>query len=313
MPNFEKDQWRLLLLYCLIPVVLCFLCSFFVMESGRFLLTNKKFEDAKKFFFRLAQLGNVPFNDEMMKEIVEESINNPVNKYESSFALLINKKFLKLSVLTWIIWWVGSFSLYSTIYMLPQILDNISVLNVSIKGNIFKDIIISNLISLPKSLLSGFLSNVPFLGRKYTMFWSFVLISVLEFLLVVDVLHVHIYSGFIKLLGGLVLGVIKVYSTEAYPTKIRGIGYGTGHSISRFAGCSVPFICEYLRGIFGIMGPSYGIFVLSLLTAFCCYLLPFETLGRALDLVDEEDIIELEKIEKLALEESKKKLLSIRI
>ena len=113
--------------------------------------------------------------------------------------------------------------------------------------------------------------------------------------MIIDVLHVHIYSGFLKLLSGLILGVIKVYSTEAYPTKIRGIGYGTGHSITRIAGCLVPFFCEFLRN-FGIMGPSYFILLLSIGSAYCCYLLPFETLGRVLDKCEEEDIIELNEI-----------------
>ena len=291
MPNFEINQWRILLLYCLIPVIICTIFSFFVMESGRFLLTNGKYEDARLVFEKLAKYGGIQFNNEKMEEIIDESIKNPVNKYESSFSSLFDKRFLKLSILTWVIWFVGSFCLYGTIYMLPQILDTVSELHATQQGNMFKDIIISNLISLPKTLLSGFLSNIPCLGRKYSLCYSFVMVVILEIFLIFDLKHVHIYSGFIKLLAGLNMGIIKVYSTEAYPTKIRGMGYGTGHSISRLAGCIIPFACELARSLFGILGPCYCIFVLSSFSAFCCHLLPFETLGRVLDKVD--DSVEL--------------------
>ena len=297
MPNFEKDQWRSLLLYCLIPVFICTFCSLFLLESGRFLLTNKRYDEAKEFFFRLAEIANVPFSNEKMLEIQNESILNPVNKYESSFALLVNKRFIKLSLLTWVIWWVGSFGLYTTIYMLPQTLDSLPELQATKEGKMFKDVIISNLISLPKSLLSGFLAQIPFLGRKYSMCYAFICLAFFEFLLIVDITNVAFYSGFLKLLTGCILGIVKVYSTEAYPTKIRGIGYGTGHSISRIAGCLVPFICEFLRSLFGILGPSYFLFLLALFSAYCCHDLPFETLGRVLDKCEEEDIIELQEIE----------------
>ena len=297
MPNYEVDMWRTLLLYCLIPVIICTVSSYFVMESGRFLLANRRFDEARTFFFKLAEIANIPFNDTKMNEIEKECIQNPVSKYESTFSMLLNKRFLKLSLLTWVIWFVFSFALYGTIYMLPQILDYVPEIQAAKSGTMFKNVIISNLISLPKSLLSGFLSNITFLGRKFSMLYSFIVMAIFELLLIIDIKHVHIYSGFVKLLSGLIAGIVKVYSTEAYPTKIRGIGYGTGNSMSRLSGCLVPFMCEFLISLFGILGPCYFILIISLISAYCSFKLPFETLGRELDKCDIEDIKEIKEME----------------
>jgi len=296
MPNYEIGQWRTLLIYCLVPVLIATIGSFYVMESGRFLLTNNRNEEAKVFFFKIAEIANKPFNDNQMNELENEILQNPVSKYYSSFSTLVNKRFLYLSILIWIICFVHSFSLYTTNYMLPQILDSIPELNATKGGKMFKDVIISNLISLPKSLISGLLAQVPFLGRRYSMLGAFVLIAVVELFMIVNILNVHVYSGFIKLFSGVTAAIIKVYSTEAYPTKIRGIGYGTGYSISRIGASVVPFVCEFLRSLLGILGPSYFVLLLSVGTAYCCYILPFETLGRELDKCEEEDIIEMQEI-----------------
>jgi hypothetical protein len=178
--------------------------------------------------------------------------------------------------------------------MLPQVLAIISPISKS-NGNVFKDIIISNLIAVPKTMIGGFLSELKLLGRKNTISFSFICTTFASILVIVDINNIYFYAGIIKLMTGISMAVVKIYSTEAYPTKIRGLGYGTGHSFARLAGMLVPFICEGLWYSIGMLAPFFFILITSILAVYNTYLLPFETLGRTLDKFEKEDALELKQ------------------
>jgi MFS transporter, putative metabolite:H+ symporter len=292
MPEFEYNQWRTVLLFCLIPIVLCIVGSFLLYESSRYYLANKRMEEAKEILRNLAKTSrNVQLTEIRLLEIVEESNGNPLNKYESDYKQLFSKRFLRLTINTWFIWFIVGVTQYITIYMLPQILAFLHPIGKSpTKGLVFKDIIISNLISLPKTLIAGFLSEISFLGRVRSICFLFSVTITAAILILIDVNHIQIYGGIIKLCAGGASAIIKVYSTEAYPTKIRGLGYGTGHSVARLAGMSAPFVSELLINYFGLIAPFYCVLLFPIVGIINTFLLPFETLGRDLDKIEREDM-----------------------
>ncbi len=297
MPEFEVNQWRRVLLFCLVPVVLCFAGSFFLYESSRYLMAYNRIDEAKKVLTSIAEFSKVHVEEEKLNEVISEGVNNPLNNYDSNYKILIKKRFLSLSINSWLIWFISSAGLYTTVYMLPQVLASLNPVGKSVvKRNVFKDIIISNVIAIPKTLLGGFLSDVKFLGRIRTLSITFICSAISALLVILDVFNINLYAGLIKLMTGISMAVIKIYSTEAYPTKIRGIGYGTGHSFARLAGMLVPFISEGLWYYMGMLAPFYFILLTSLLGVYSTYSLPFETLGRTLDKVEHEDLVELKEM-----------------
>jgi putative MFS transporter len=295
MPNFETGQWRVLLLYSLVPVVLCFLTSFFLLESSRFYLAHGKYEEATQILNTLSSYSNTHLEQGEIDLIIIESKNNVLNKYESNYSILITKRFFNLSVNTWCIWLFSSLSLYTAVYMLPQILVEVFGVKAQ-KGNLFIDVMISNLISLPKTMAAGFISEIPFIGRKYSMSIGFALNFLSIVILLIDVERIYYYSGLIKLLSGMIMAIVKIYCCEAYPTKIRGMGYGLGHSFARLGGIMVSFLSEGLRYSFGLFSPYYFLAIICLIGVVNSYFLPFETLGRNLDHIEKEDIIELRDV-----------------
>jgi putative MFS transporter len=295
MPNFEFEQWRTVWVYCLIPVFLCFIGSFFLYESSRFYLAYGKVDEAKEVLIKLSEWGKIQISESRLNDIVDEGIKNPLNKYESNYNLLVSRRFLGLSVNTWSIWFISSAGLYTTVYMLPQILSTLNSPS-DTKKNVFVDVIISNVIAIPKTLIGGFLSEMKILGRKFTILLSFIFTAMASLLVILDVNRISLYGGIIKLMSGISMAVVKIYSTEAYPTKIRGLGYGTGHSFARLSGMLVPFLSEFLWYNFGLLSPFYFVLITSLIAVYNSHLLPFETLGRQLDHIDREDIIELKEI-----------------
>ena len=231
MPNFETGKWRVLLLYSLIPVILCFIGSFFLLESSRFYLAHKKYDEASEIIHTLSHYSKTSLQELELEGIIEESKLNVLNKYESNYSILITKRFLNLSINTWCIWLFSSLILYTAVYMLPQVL--VEIFGVKTKGgSLFIDVMISNFISLPKTMAAGFVSEIPFLGRKYSILIAFVL----------------------------------------------------------------NFIAEGLRYSFGLFSPYYFLALISLIGAINAFYLPFETLGRNLDHIDNEDLIELQEL-----------------
>lgn len=296
MPEFEQDKWRTVLIFCLVPVVLCLIGSFYLLESSRFLIVYNKITEAKEIIKILASYNKIEVSEKRLQEIIKEALDNPLNNYESDYKILLSNRFFKLSVNSWFIWFISSACLYITVYMLPQVLTTINPVSTSTgsKGIVFKEIIVSNLIAVPKTLIGGFLAEIKFLGRINTILIAFVFTGIGSLLVIIDIEHIYIYGGLIKLVSGICMAVIKVYSTEAYPTKIRGLGYGTGHSFARLAGMLVPFISEGLRYPFGLLGPFYFLLLSSAFACYSTYSLPFETLGRNLDKPEMEDLIELD-------------------
>lgn len=297
MPDFEQGQWRKVMLFCLFPVFLSLSGSFFLYESSRYYLAYNKTEKAREVLYKLASWSKVTITEERMEDIIFEGVNNTLNKYQSNYKILLTKRFSSLTINSCMIWFFSSAGLYTGVYMLPQVLARISpVNNGEVKKNIFRDLIISNIITLPKTMLAGFLSDLKFFGRIGTLYLGFALSAFSALLTILDVGNIYLYAGLIKLLTGQIMAVAKVYATEAYPTKIRGIGYGTGHSFARLAGMLVPFISEGLWSAFGILAPFYFVLIISLIGLYNTYNLPFETLGRTLDKPEREDLIELKEV-----------------
>lgn len=295
MPNFEPDQWRVLLLYCLIPVVLSFVGSIFVYESSRYYIANNKSEKARDVLTRLSKWAKNTISQTRITEIIEEGVKNPLNKYRSTYSQLLNKRFISLSINSWSIWFISSLGLYTTVYMLPQVLAYYNIGKAIKKGNMFKDILITNLIAMPKTLFAGLLAEIKLFGRKYAILYSLLFSALSAFFLMNFINEIFFFAGLIKLATGMTMAICKVYTTEAYPTKLRGLGYGTGHSFARLSGMLVPFISEIFIYLFGILSPFYLVFFTSAIGVYNSYCLPFETLGRKLDQVERDDLIELKE------------------
>ena len=67
-----------------------------------------------------------------------------------------------------------------------------------------------------------------------------------------------------------------------YSTKIRTTGIGTANGVGRIGGILMPWVCLSLM-IIELRSPFILFGILSVLTAFLDFFLPYDTLGRELD------------------------------
>ena len=295
MPNFEPKKWRDLLFYCVLPSVLCFFLVFFIIESVRFLFANEKYTEAKQNLYQLSKYGNYNLKEEEVEKIISETKTSRINKYESNFEVLFADKFRSITINLSIIWFIVMSNFSISNYLLPLILFHVFG-KLALQGNLFKSVLITSILSLPGPLVAGYITNMPSLGRIKTMSYSFILGVFFTSLIIINPSNVIFWDCIMKMAIGCGFNAMRIYLSEAYPTKIRAIGNGFGNSIGKIANIIAPFLCELLMSLFGIYTPYYFIIFTTTIAIFNAYSLPFETLGRSLDESnDENKIIEFDE------------------
>ncbi len=271
----------------------------------------------------LSQFKDNPYLNNLKKyltfnnKITEEGrktikIENEIeSEIKPEFRSLLKKKYIFLTILCCLIFFVCSFVYYGLVFILPQTIiyvDTKDVSNSSLMNNTFESlnntlnnknntlkglidqenedemyrgVIISALSEIPSTFLTGYIGNIPFLGRKGSMIFGFILSGISSFLCSLFMKNLTIFATALKFSIGIPFGVIYLYVSEAFPTKIRAISLGVTNAFNRLGGISTPIVSQL---VFSLQANNpYKIYsFLSFLAAIFCYLLPFETLGRNL-------------------------------
>ena len=239
--------------------------------------------------------------EEAKKIIIEE--NEKMQEIKPEFSSLFKKNNLRITVLCCFIFYVCSFVYYGLIFILPQtiiyiepgnnnlynsiigndtIIHNNSFSNKTAADNedeMYKGIILSALSEIPSTFLAGYIGNLPFLGRKGSMFYGLLLSGISSILCAMNMRNLSVFATALKFFIDIPLGIIYLYVSEAYPTIIRTIAIGFTNSFNRLGGITTPLISQLVFSI--ERNNPYKIYaVLSFLAAIATYLLPFETLGR---------------------------------
>lgn len=157
----------------------------------------------------------------------------------------------------------------------------------NLPGNTYITGIVMFFIEAIAYLLSGNLINIPFLGRKKTIF-SFYTISFFVYLLILVLKVENYWLTILSLTARFcvsgVYNVIYTYSTEVYPTVVRSNGLGFNSVCGRIGGMVFPFALEILHESI-----TYLFMALNLLAIVAVMILP-ETYGKPLtDTLTEEE------------------------
>ncbi|XP_062513811.1 synaptic vesicle 2-related protein-like isoform X2 [Corticium candelabrum] len=211
-----------------------------------------------------------------------------------------------LTLLLWVIWLGAAFGYYGIVLLSTELLDVLkeqqersnssnNVLQcigsapVSSKGNCthletddYMQLLWTTVAEIPGMLLT--LLIIERIGRKKTMAVEFFLAVPFFLLMYICPVHKFALLAFIFGARGVLTGAfqaVMVYTPEAYPTSIRGLGFGFCSSVARIGAMITPFVAEVLlrKSVRGAEGLYAGV---ALVCGICCLLLPYETKGKAL-------------------------------
>ena len=277
-------DWKLIILIFSFPMILTILLGFAVYESPRYLYAHKFYVEGAAILKKIEEFNNLKeelLNDDILEKIIVEAEENISNQYHPHFSQIFKKKFLGITLRTWVLWSSSNVGLYLTSFMVPKILGGHSS-GIKIKDtDYYVGMITSGLITTPSCFISGILADM--VGRKYSMVIFSAIALVFSFLIIFTDVGISYWAGIIKLTSGSIVANIKVFATEVFPTKIRGIGSSSGHAVGRFLTILTPFICDFFSVWWGYRSPFWVIIGFHALGIFCAYTMPFETKGRELD------------------------------
>jgi len=249
--------------------------------------------------------ANNKLNDEGKKIIKRENERVGEEIIKPEFKTLLKKKYFSLTILCCLIFFVCSFVYYGVIYILPQTImgtksleKNLTNFNTTLTNinnltnkndtnllseedhdEMYKGIILSAISEVTAIFLTGYIGNIPLLGRKGSLMFGFILAGISSVLCAIFMNNLIIFATALKFSISIPFGVILVYVSEAFPTKIRTISIGVTNSFNRIGGILTPIISQLAFAT--QPNDPYKIYaIMCFIASFFSYMLPFETLGR---------------------------------
>jgi MFS family permease len=281
--NHEDLEWRKICFVNSYTSIIVIFIAFGLNESPRYLLLKQQYEQAFEILDKIGKSGGIILSKEEKEEMIKQNEEklSQLEGVKTDFNVkgFFEKKYITVSLLLAYLWFISSFISYGLLYILPKIFDNMSKHD---KMDSLKHMISAMFILFFCPLFRGIISELKFVGRKNAMIVGFVGSVISGFACILYVNHLSTFSGFLKFFINTSLGIVSVYTSEVYPTSLRAIALGFGNSLTRLGGILTPFICELVESIFA--GAPFYMFIISSITGvIACLLLPFETMGMALD------------------------------
>jgi putative MFS transporter len=290
-------EWKNIFLVNSFTVLLALIGSFFIYESPRYLILMGQYEEAffilDKFSPNLNTNLSVDEKYDIISQSEERKQMNEENKIkgrrrnskQATFNLweFFNNRYFTVTLLLAFLWYITSFVSYGILYILPKMLEE----RFKSKKSSFRGMASAMVIIVPCSIFRGIISELEFLGRRNAMKVGFVGCIFAGIACLVDPSNLVFSSGFMKFFINTSVGIVHVYTGEVYPISLRSFAIGFGNSITRMAGVIVPFACEFVYDYISPQAPFY-MFILSAISgSIATMLLPFETMGKALDSFEE--------------------------
>ena len=132
-------------------------------------------------------------------------------------------------------------------------------------------------------IIGGVLCEIPYFGRKKTIFLGFIIccISLLLILIIGEDFFTELYSVYLAFVL-VSFNVFLTYIVEVYPTRLRDISSGFLFGCLRMSG----FLSQYFYlsiNHFHFLLPYFFSMLIAFLAACFAYKLPYETCDQPLD------------------------------
>lgn len=254
---------------------------FLVKESPRFHLMKNNFDEAFDIIDNLRVENQFPKMSENIKSSLKVYyIHKKSLSIDSLYSSTLRPKYANLTINIWIMWFVVSYVFYGVLYLIPEIVGKKD------KSNINFSELISAVVYSTFFEIIGILSTLIIDSEKFGRLGSFRLSFILSFIF--STLCIFQFKGWIICLH-ILKGAIQIssralyiYTSECYPTEIRGIALGLANVFTRIAGLLTPICNELLLTISPTMC-FIGLSFASFFGIIISYIVKHETLNKKLD------------------------------
>lgn len=232
--------WQVAFLIGAMPALYVFAIRLHMPESVRYLISQKKIDEAKQIILSLEVMLGVksePFaKDLSAAEIDSEKTAQP------KFSSLWTPQFRTRTIMLWLAWFGIVYSYYGIFMWLPSIVFSQGFEVVKT----FEYVLIMTTAQLPGYFAAAWL--VDKIGRRYTLS-SFLLMSgVCSYFFgnSATATELLMWGAAMSFFNLGAWGVIYTYTPELYPTSIRALGSGWAAGFGRIGGMLAPMLVGVL-------------------------------------------------------------------
>ncbi|ESO88919.1 hypothetical protein LOTGIDRAFT_153985 [Lottia gigantea] len=231
-------DWRYIELAITLPVLLFISYWWFLPESVRWLLTQKKNEEAQKYLEKAAKTNGVVLPTEFMESLQSEKNEEPDRKY-TFIDLVRTWPMAKLSLNVWLNWLVNALVYYG-----------LSLNTADLAGSPYLNFCISGAVEIPAYTLCIIFLNR--LGRKIPLVVTMCIGGIACILSgtipIDDNPDMETLSIVLAMIGKFCItasyAIIYLLAAEVFPTVVRNIGMGVSSMSARIGGILVPTMLE---------------------------------------------------------------------
>jgi MFS transporter, putative metabolite:H+ symporter len=245
----QELGWRLMFVFGGIPALAAIYAWFVLPESPRWLADRGRYDEADKV---VREIENQKWPQPL--EAPERITPPPLEQMR--FGELFSGIYLRRTLMVWTAWLCAFFVAYGFSLWLPTLYVKIGGLPVN---NALALSIVPWIVNMSLMYLSALL--VDRIGRKPIFVFGFLSVIVAGFggAFVVDYWHTTVWQVLFAV--GLLLGmgtalcttILFTYTSELYPTRIRGLGVAAGSSMLRLAAVIAP------AAVGALLGSGFGI------------------------------------------------------
>jgi len=269
--------WRVCYLTGGLPALYSIFLWFKMSESAHWLLRKGREEEAIKVVQRIEIMAKGTAENWSVGTLTTLAPAKQGNAKE-----IFSKRFRKVTITNWTIYFMGSVLIYGISGWLPTLLVEAGY--GLVKGYSFA--VLQNLFSVAGSISIGFFADI--IGRKLNVTLSWLFTSIFAALLGFatsqwQVVILCIIVGF--LMNG-ALSTTQPLLTEGYPTEFRNTGVAWAQAFGRLGGFTGPIAAGYIQQLgAGFSGLFIFFAIPALIAAVVAFFFVKETKGKSIEKV----------------------------
>nr|XP_039328903.1 solute carrier family 22 member 4 [Saimiri boliviensis boliviensis] len=263
-------DWRMLLLALTVPGVLCVPLWWFIPESPRWLISQRRFREAEDIIQKAAKMNNIAVPAVIFDSMELQELNTLKQQKAFIMDLFRTQNIAIMTIMSLLLWMLTSVGYFALSLDAPNL-----------HGDAYLNCFLSALIEVPAYIMAWLLLRT--LPRRYiiaaVLFWGG---GVLLFIQLVPADYYFLSIGLV-MLGKFgitsAFSMLYVFTAELYPTLVRNMAVGVTSMASRVGSIIAPYFV-YL-GAYNRMLPYIVMGSLTVLIGIITLFFP-ESLGTTL-------------------------------
>ena len=276
--------WRVAFWIGAVPALLAVVYYKAIPESPRYLASVGRAEEADTLVRIMEGQAGIEYKvQKEEKTNLEQESHETVEKVHVGFIDLWSKKYVRTTLVLWVIWFGVNFGYYGFVLWTPTLLLGKGFTLVKS----FEFTLIMCLAQLPGYYSAAWL--VERIGRKLALFLYFAGTAVAAWLFghAASTTEVLIYGSLLYFFSLGAWGCVYAYTPEVYPTVARGSGSGWATAFGRLGAFTAPFVVPVIHSIYGTDVVFTYVFIMLTavfaVVALVVALLGKETMGKSLE------------------------------